>query len=105
MCRANFLFHNASASYPLSIHWWVHGGTEIIPVAEAISNMHCILFREMRLLKHVFYISEGEKLRKKATIHQVTTMLATSETVLFPGHNCLQTTGTDDLTLWLSPEH
>ena len=28
-------------------------------------------------------------LRKKATIHQVTTMLATSENVLFPGHNPL----------------
>ena len=34
----------------------------------------------------------------KNTIHQVlvTTMLATSKTVLFPGHNHLQTTRTDD---------
>ena len=32
---------------------------------------------------------------KKATIHQVTTMLATSKNVLFPGHNQLLTTGTD----------
>ena len=38
-------------------------------------------------------------LRKKATIHQVPTMLATSKNVLFPGHNHLLTTGTDDLTL------
>ena len=37
-------------------------------------------------------------LRKKATIHQVTTMLATSE------NNHLLTTGTDNPTLWLSPE-
>ena len=36
---------------------------------------------------------------KKATIHQVTTMLATSKNVLFPGHNHLLITGTDDLTL------
>ena len=36
---------------------------------------------------------------KKATINQVTTMLATSENVLFPGHNHLLTTGADDLTL------
>ena len=43
-------------------------------------------------------------LRKKATIHQVTTMLATSKNILFPGHNLLLTTGTDDLTLWLLPE-
>ena len=31
-------------------------------------------------------------------------MLATSKNVLFPGHNHLLTTGTDDPTLWLSPE-
>ena len=38
---------------------------------------------------------------KKTTIHQVTTMLATSKNVLFPNHNHLLTT--DDLTLSLSP--
>ena len=40
-------------------------------------------------------------LRKEAAIHQVglTTMLATSKYVLFPGHNHLLTTGTDDPTL------
>ena len=35
-------------------------------------------------------------MHKKATIHQVTTMLATSKDVLFPGHNHLLTTITDD---------
>ena len=30
------------------------------------------------------------------TIHQVLIMLATSKIVLFPGHNHLLTTGTDD---------
>ena len=43
-------------------------------------------------------------LRKKATIYQVTAMLATSKNALFPGHNHLLTTGTDDPTLWLSPK-
>ena len=38
-------------------------------------------------------------LRKKATIHQVTTMLATSKNVLFPGHNHLLTTSADDMSL------
>ena len=38
-------------------------------------------------------------LSKKATIHQVTTMLATSVNVLFPGHDHLLTTGADDQTL------
>ena len=33
------------------------------------------------------------------TIHQVTAMLATSKHVLFPGHNHLLATGTDDPTL------
>ena len=36
---------------------------------------------------------------KKATIHQVTTMLATSKNVLFPGHNHLLTTSADDPSL------
>ena len=33
---------------------------------------------------------------KKAIIHQVTTILATFKNVLFPGHNHLLTTSTDD---------
>ena len=41
----------------------------------------------------------GLLLHKKATFHQVTTMLATSKYVLFPGHNHLLTTGTVDPSL------
>ena len=37
--------------------------------------------------------------RKKATIHQLTTMLFTSKNVLFPGNNHLLTAGADDLSL------
>ena len=44
----------------------------------------------------------GGSLLKKATIHQVTTTLATSKNILFSGHNHLLTTGTDDSTLCLS---
>ena len=36
---------------------------------------------------------------QKATIHQETTMLATSKNLLFPGRNYLLTTGADDPTL------
>ena len=36
---------------------------------------------------------------QKATIHQVSTMLATSKNVLFLGHNHLLTTSTDDPTI------
>ena len=38
-------------------------------------------------------------LHRKAIIHQVTAMLATSKNVLFPGHNHLLTTRTDDPSL------
>ena len=41
---------------------------------------------------------------QKATIHQVTTILATSKNVLFPSHNHLLTTGADDVTPRLSPQ-
>ena len=43
--------------------------------------------------------------RKKATIHQLTTVLFTSKNVLFPCHNYLLTTGADDPSLELSPKH
>ena len=36
---------------------------------------------------------------KKNPIHQLTTMLATSKNVLFPGHKHLLTTSADDPTL------
>ena len=47
-------------------------------------------------------------LGKKATIYQITTMLATSKNVLIPGNitTCKTQVGpTDDPTLWLLPEH
>ena len=43
----------------------------------------------------LLYVSLG----KKATIHQVTTMLATSKNVLFTGYYHLLTTDTDDPSL------
>ena len=42
--------------------------------------------------------------RKKATIHQVTTMQATSKNVVFPDRNHLLTTGADDSILQWSPK-
>ena len=38
----------------------------------------------------------GWLLHKNATLHQVTTMLATSKNVIFPSHNHLLTTDADD---------
>ena len=40
-----------------------------------------------------------KSLHQQATIYQVTTMLATSKNVLFPGHNHLLATGADDPSL------
>ena len=51
------------------------------------------------------YLKAIKHQANKTTIHQVTTMLATSKNVLFPGHNHLLTTGTDDPTLWLSASY
>ena len=51
--------------------------------------------RQQIKTRHLTDISQ----RKKATIHQVTTMLATSKNVLFAGPNHLLTTGADDPTL------
>ena len=42
---------------------------------------------------------------QKTTSHQVTTMLATSKNVLFPGHNHLLTIGADDPAFWLAPDY
>ena len=50
--------------------------------------------RSVRILR--FYWTT---LHKYSTIDQVTTMLATSKNIPFPGHNHLLTTGTDDQTL------
>ena len=41
-------------------------------------------------------------IHSEATIHQLATMLATSKNVLFPCHNHLLTTGTDDPSLSLT---
>ena len=59
-----------------SLHFVYH--SSVGPMADALMNKLCA---------------------KKATIHQVTTMLATSRNVLFPGHSHLITIGTDDQTL------
>ena len=45
------------------------------------------------------YLSDGSTLHKKAAIHPVTTILATSKNVLFPGHNHLLITGAANPTL------
>ena len=66
---------------------WLHNSTAL---SFSISSGLCfILFISFLSLPLV------HALRKKATIHQVTTMLATSKNVPFPGHNHLLTTGTD----------
>ena len=49
-------------------------------------------------------LSQKAYTAQKTTMHQVTTMLATSKNVLFQGHNYLLTTGTGDPTLLLSPK-
>ena len=69
------------------------------------SHVHLFSWDKQTLdLQEVVYLYQWAGTAQKATIHQVTTMLATSKNVLFPGHNYMLTTGADDPTLWFSPE-
>ena len=54
-------------------------------------------------LREVELYAQLHSLRKKPTIHQVTTMLATFKNVLFPGHNHLLTTRL--MTCWCSGDN
>ena len=74
-------------------------------LSEWIENDVQYILTHLLQLTKVDVITCKHSLGKWATIHQVTTMLATSKNVLLPGHNHLLTTDTDDLTLWLSPKH
>ena len=67
--------------------------------AKAILSVALITFIAKWSSKRSASYSVVITVEKKATIHQVTTMLATSKNVLFPGHNYLLTTDTDDPTL------
>ena len=55
-------------------------------------NMHCGIW-------NMYPKSNEVSTGQKATIHQVTTVLATSKNVLFSGHSHLLTSGTDDSSL------
>ena len=58
-----------------------------------------ITTHKLQLIMYTALYDNAKLLRKKATVHQVTTMLATSKTVLFTGHNHLVTTDADDPSL------
>ena len=58
-----------------------------------------LIFRSLPNMTGVWNQTYVPSLCKKATIQQVTTMLATPKNVLFLGHNHLLTTSTDDRTL------
>ena len=71
--------------------------TQAVWAAIKKKNKQSMLLRWLADFLSIMLCSNA--LCKKATIHRVTIMLATSKKVLFPGHNHLLTTGTDDLTL------
>ena len=83
----------------ISTHWHLNLAVGGWPLIKQDMNFWC-KFSIMNFQSKV-----SVSLCKKATIQQVTTMLATSENVLFPGHNHLLTTSPDDPTLWLLPEN
>ena len=71
----------------------------------ATTKTHVCIIRWVPVFQHQGpIIVQQSLLRKKASIHQETTMLATSKNVQFPGHNHLLTIGTSDQLLQLSPK-
>ena len=73
----------------LLIFYWTNIGGNILA-----SKNTTVLIRPTIHNRH-----SDASLRKKTTIHQVTAMLATFKNGLFPGHNHVITTGTDNMTL------
>ena len=63
-------------------------GTSVISLEVQVHNLNAVQECE-----------NDVTLCKKVTMHQLTTMLATSKNVLFPGYNHLLTTGADDPSL------
>ena len=80
-------------TYTLATHTDTHPVTPVSP--------HCAqpqLFYSWQVWT-TFTMQDALPLGKTTTIHQVTTMPATSKNVLFPGHINLLTTGADDPSL------
>ena len=75
-------------SYPWSYMWFPYCKQAKDPFYRKSCYISTIL---MKLLQGA--------LQKKNTIHLVTTMLVISKNALFPGHNHLLTTGSDDPSL------
>ena len=80
----------------LCIGWTVMGVPHLYIILLTSSTI-----RHKDLEHIIFHLSLS--LGIKATVHLVTTMLATSKNVLFSGRNHLLTTGADDPSHWLSP--
>ena len=88
-------------------HWMSYLRPGVIKQHKLLTSLwgfkHIVLFRSI-CIKQIHILQWLDQLhtitlRVKATIHQVTTMLVTYRNVLFPGHNHLLTTGTDDPSL------
>ena len=60
---------------------------------------HIAYLFDINIGKYYCSVTAHYTAQKKPTIHEVTTMLATSKNVLFPGHNHLLTTCTNNSSL------
>ena len=74
-------------------------GIDIVyPISSGIPSLHYAnvpIYNNPLVIRHMSRLNTWQK----NTIHQVTSMLATSKNVLFPGHNHLLTTSADDPSL------
>ena len=81
-------FHFLQLLYDLLCHIWLFSSNNLVvrkmTVALNVSWSYC--YWHISMIDYKKQMWEGA-LHKKATIHQLTTMIATSKNVLFPGHN------------------
>ena len=92
---------NGTFEEPVKYMWETFNRTILI-AEDCITVDDKWVWRHDIATHHVCWVTL--RLRKNATIHQVTIMLVPSKNVLFPGSNHLLTTGADDSTLWLLPQ-
>ena len=69
-------------------------------ISSGENSEHFLQLKSMITIQLCFYHQVPIITAPQNTIHQVTTMLATSKNVLFPGHNHLLTTGTGWMDEW-----
>ena len=83
----------------------IHTVTMLLIKVNQVGLIQCYIREIMSYINHIIW-KEGKQIPTHWLVHcaktplsTITSMLATSKKVLFPGHNPMLTTGTDDPSL------